>query len=126
MLRILAVPALALLSTLAVGPAVAAPAFAGTNTAPGEGGDFIVDCNLTQFRNMPFCQMTNTVTPAPTTTTTRRLNQLPSTTTTTQVNQIGCPVEDLIVAGTDRNGDRLYRCAPQSSNDRVLRFRRVQ
>jgi hypothetical protein len=114
MLKILAFPALALLATLAVQPAAAAPAFGGTNVAPGNGGDFTIDCSLTQFRNMPFCQLQNNATPAPAPTITRR------------VNQLSCAPEDLVLAGTDRNGDRLYRCATQGNSDRVLRFRQVQ
>ena len=40
------IPALfALTAALSAGPAMAAPQFAGTNTIPGNGGDFNVDCS---------------------------------------------------------------------------------
>ena len=95
---------LALLGALIAAPAMAAPQFASTNDAPGSAGDRTVDCSDQQYRYMPYCQMINgpaasKVAP----TTIRRLNTL------------NCPPTDLVPAGTDRNGNRLYRCAATSA-----------
>jgi hypothetical protein len=90
---------LALTGALAVGPAMAAPQFAGTNTAPGEGGDFTVDCSDQQYRYMPFCENLNGQ---------ATRNSAPSMARRT--SELSCPSGDVVPAGTDRAGHRLYRC----------------
>src|SRR5690348_16835067 len=101
------IPALfALTTALAVGPAMAAPQFAGTNTIPGNGGDFNVDCSDQQYRNLPFCQMQN--------------NQA-ATKVAPRINALSCPSDDLVLAGKDRDGNRLYRCNTISPNTTTKR-----
>lgn len=95
---------LAVAGALMVAPAAAAPQYSGTNDAPGSAGDHTVDCSDFQNRYMPFCQMQNSqgaATPAPLTNGARRTNSLL------------CPSSDLVPAGTDHNGNRLYRCATE-------------
>lgn len=93
---------LALLGALTTGPAMAAPAYAGTNDAPGAAGDRAVDCSDQANRFMPFCQLGT----GPTT----KL----APTTLSRTNTLSCPATDLVLAGRDRNGNRLYRCATTS------------
>lgn len=111
MLRTSGLLALALSSLMLAAPAVAAPQFGGTNTAPGTGSDFNVDCSDQQYRYMPYCQQLNAQslkTPAP------------STLTTTRTNELACPSGDLVFAGMDRSGNRLYRCSGTSG--RAMKF----
>jgi len=114
--RISGFVALALVGAMAAGPAAAAPQFAGTNDAPGSAGDHTVDCTDQQNRYMPFCETLNgqlTSTPAP------------ATRSAPRINSLNCPSKDLVRAGTDRNGNRLYRCAisePGAGTGRAMTF----
>jgi hypothetical protein len=89
-----------MIGALAVAPASAAPQYSGTNDAAGAAGDHTVDCSDFQNRYMPFCQSINQGAgkPAQVTTGARRTNSL------------RCPAGDLVAAGTEKNGNRLYRC----------------
>jgi hypothetical protein len=115
--RISGLITLALVGAMAVGPAMAAPQFAGTNDAAGSAGDRTVDCSDAANRYMPFCEAINNQalgTSAQITSGARRTNSLL------------CPSNDLVAAGTDRHGNRLYRCAASSpaakANSRAMTF----
>lgn len=96
--RISGLTTLALLGAMAVGPAIAAPQFAGTNDAPGTGSDHTVDCTDMQYRFEPYCQQLNAGAAPSQSAVTRR------------TNLANCPAKDLVAIGTDRNGRQLYRC----------------
>jgi hypothetical protein len=91
---------LALTAAVSAAPAMAAPQFAGTNTELGSGGDSAVDCSDQQYRYMPYCEIT----------TGRQTSSGPAVTGPKRTNLLDCPSDDLVAAGTDRNGNRLYRC----------------
>lgn len=112
MLRMTVFVTLALVGALAIGPAMAAPQFGGTNDAPGTGSDHTVDCSDFQYRSMPFCQMINNEPVG---------KSAPARTDARRLNSLNCPAKALVPAGVDGNGTRLYRCSTQPGTNRNSR-----
>jgi hypothetical protein len=101
------IPVLALLTlagALLAGPTYAAPQYGGTPGGGGSGGAGFVDCTDAQHRFDPYCE--SIAAPAP----------KPLTSAAVRTNELACPAGNLVSAGVDRNGNRLYRCAPQANS----------